>query len=306
MPSTYLDPSEYSAYDLPDTVTPGLVNSASALIDAYCKRKEGLIWTPDFAGNPAYMAAATPLLTITGQGSIASGSNVVVPYTGAVLDNNAVGEVVILDRAQSTKIEACVIQAVAPPPSQSVTLKTVQTPHADACTIEFGLTVMEEKELPNDRSIARVSKFPVMKLQSGAGRYGYGRRSSQSAGNFQEFNLLAIVSSFGGPPLWIPWEVTNASTNFRTGEIWVPAGVLLAYYTEVRVWYVPGFSKANLHPDIKQACANIVRNLKETGLGANIRSRSVRGDMVVSKFENNMIDKNTRDLIEPFRARVYV
>ncbi len=246
-------------------------------------------------------------MTLKSSATILPGSSVVVPFTnGPSLDGNSVGEVVILDRGSKNDgpdREACVISATAP---GSITLKNVVNSHDPACTIDFGMTIMEERELPPDRSIARTAQFPIMKMFDGVGRYGYGRRSSQTAGNMQEFNLLAVVSNFGGPPLWIPWSAYDASVSARTGEVWVPAGVLLAYFTDVRMWYIAGYQQSGLPDDIKQACANIVNLGKESGLGANIRSRNMRESTTVTKWENNMIDTNTRNMLAPYKARRFV
>lgn len=302
--SVYLTPEDYGTYGLDTAVaTETKVRAASQLIDAYLGRPQGLVWVPDALGNPCYMSSPAATQTLKSTGAILPGTSVVVPFTGPGLDGNSVGEVVILDTSSKTLVEACVIQALSP---GVVTLQSVTNSHAPSCTMDLGLTIMEERELPAQRSIARVAQFPITRLLSGVGRYGYGRRGTQIAGNMQEFNLLAVVSNFGGPPLWIPWTVTNASVSFRTGEIWVPAGVLLDYFTDVRIWYIAGFSASGLPSNIKQACANIILLGKETGLGANIRSRGMRESTTVSKWENNMIDKNTREILDPFKARRFV
>lgn len=302
MSSIYLQPDEYADFGV-DKATVTQVRAASQLIDGYLGRVEGLIWVPDARGNPCYMKGPNPKLTIQGTATIPPGPTIQVPYTGATLDNNFIGEVVILDREDDSLVEACVIQAVAP---GLVTLQSVSVSHNVGCKMDFGLTIMEEFELPSDRSIARLSKSPAIKLLSGAGRYGYGRRSDQITGDFQEFNLLAAVSSFGGPPLWIPWDPVNASVNFRTGEVWVPAGILLAYFTDVRTWYIAGFQQSGLDDAVKQACANIIMLGKDSGLGANVRGRTVNQSMSVTKWENNMIDANTRQILSPYKSRRFV
>jgi hypothetical protein len=294
--------SELADFGLPATLTLAQVKQASALIDGFLSRPEGLVWSPDAAGTPAYMAALPTALSLAGAGPISPGANVVVPYVGPSLDNNNVGETLLLDRVNGAAVESCIIQAVNTSPN-SVVLTKVLFAHADACTMEFGLSIMEQKEMPKDRSTTLLSKFPIWSLQSGVGRYGYARRSAQVIGAYQDFNLLAIVSNFGGPPLWIPWATANASINRKMGELWVPAGILLAYYTEVKVWYIAGYSVKNLPFAIKQACANILNVIKETGLGANIRRRDQVGGTATSKFENNLIDVNTREMLRPFAAR---
>ncbi len=301
--SLYIDASEYASFNLPGTTNDGLVQQASALIDGYLARPEGLVWSPDAAGNPAYMAGLASAITLaSGSGGILAGSNVVVPYSGPSLDDNSIGEVVVIDRTVNTKTESCVITAVTKAPN-TLTLSVVQFDHSAGASMELGLVIEEQKEMPKDRSVVLLQMHPVMNLLSGVGRYAYGRRSEQVLGNFQEFNLLAVVNTFGGPPAWIPWPVADASINRRTGECWIPAGMFLAYYTEVKVWYVAGYQKSALPYNVKQACANIVLALKETGLGPNIRRRDQRDGVGTQRFENQMIDINTRNMLDPFHAR---
>lgn len=301
--SIYLQSSEYASFNLPNTINQGMVQQASSLIDGYLQRPEGLIWTADASGAPCYMNAPSASLTLTSTGSFVVGTNIVVPYTGPALDNNSVGEMVVLDRTNVGITEACIIQAVGTSPN-TVTLTNVQFPHGSGCKMEFGLTIQEQREVPKDRSVVVLANPQIMQLQSGVGRYGYGRRSQQVMGNFQEFNLLAVVSAFGGPPLWIPWTVTDAGLNRNTSEMWIPAGILLAYYTEIKVWYIAGFQQSALPFNVKQACANICMQLKETGLGPNIRRRDQRDGVGSQRFENEMIDPNTKDLLRPYRTRI--
>jgi hypothetical protein len=303
--SVYLQPSEYASFNLASSTNAGLVQQASALIDGFLQRPEGLVWTEDGSGAPCYMNSPSPTLTLTApSGGISPGTNVVVQYAGPALDNNSVGEVLVLDRTNTGITEACVIQAVGNSPN-TVTLQTVQFAHGSGATMEFGLTIQEQREVPKDRSVVLLANPQIMQLQSGVGRYGYGRRSQQIMGNFQEFNLLAVVSAFGGPPLWIPWQTTDAGLNRSTGECWIPAGILLAYYTEVKIWYIAGFQQSALPFNVKQACANIVGQLKETGLGPNIRRRDQKDGVGSQRFENEMIDPNSRDLLRPYHARIF-
>src|SRR5215469_15190633 len=112
MPSQYLKSNEYPVYGLPTTTTDPQVFQASALIDAYLQRPEGLVWLPDSLGQPAYMAALEPKLTLNSSGAITAGSKVTVPLAQNVLIlSDMLGEVVILDRG-SANVEACVISNV--------------------------------------------------------------------------------------------------------------------------------------------------------------------------------------------------
>lgn len=303
MSSQYILATEFASFGLLETFTEAQARSASQLIDAHLGRPEGLVWAPDYVGGPAYMLGLSPSLTLLANGAFGPGKAVVVPYSGPVLDGNSVGEPLVLGKGTKATTETCVIQAVGP---GFVTLASVALSHVDQTTMDMGLTIMEEKELPTDRSVTRASRGPTLRIVSGLGRYGYGRRSDQVAGNMQEYNLLAVVSNFGGPPLWIPWDPSVSSLNINSGEIWVPAGVLLAYFTDVKFWYLAGYQAGSIPSPVKQACANIMMNSKESGLGPNIRSRNVRDGTTVTKWDNNMIDANTRQMLKPYEVRRFV
>jgi hypothetical protein len=295
----YVQSGEYAAYGISDG-TAAQINSATSIINAYIKRPEGLIWSPDANGMPAWMTALNPTMNYQVAGGIASGSNVVVTIPNAQFGFQTIGEVVILDRSNSGLAEACVIVGTS---GHTITLQSVQFNHGANVTVEFGLTIMDEKALPPKRPITRTSRTPVAKLIGGCGRYGYARRGDQAAG--MEFipTLLPIVQGFGGPPLWVPFDVTDIDINMNTGEMWVPSGLLLAYYTDVRLRYVAGWSLANLPSDVKQACANIVRGMIDAPIPGNIKIMKA-GDAMLQRFGPESMDDDTKALLEPYRARL--
>ncbi len=301
MASLYLQPADYAGFAVSDA-SAAQVQQASMLINGYLRRPEGLLWGADANGTPAYMAGLQPKLALAAAAAIAPGSNVAVPVTGAALGRDFVGEVVTIDRANAPACETCVIVGIAP---GELTLQTVLFSHASGTALELGMAILEERALPKDRSLARLARWPVVRLLSGLGRYAYGRRGSQQAGELAEFNLLAVVSSFGGPPLWIPFDVCQADVSVSTGEVWVPAGALLAYYSEVRVRYLAGWSSAGLPQDVKQACANLVRTLIDQGLSANVESYSA-GDTRIKLFSDTLLDADTKAMLDPYRARLFL
>jgi hypothetical protein len=299
MPSTYLQPSDFEAYGVTD---PSQVLNASQMVDAYLKRPEGLIWSPDARGAPAYMAALTPTMVMTAAGSIAPGSNVVVPIAGGFVSHDLIGEVLILSRSDLSAVEACVVTAAGP---GSVTLLSVLFAHSPGATLEQGLVLTEERQLPAKRSVTRVSKLPVARLISGLGRYAYGRRSDQVAGMYQDMNLLATMQAFGGPPMWVPFDVAQASVSNSTGEVWVPAGLLLAYYSEARLHYLTGWPAASLPPAVKTATASIANALANfPEITSNTKSLKA-GDTAVERFADTLLDTDTRAQLERFRPQVY-
>ena len=301
MPSVYIDPTEYAAYGLPATTTVAQIQQASTQVDAYLQRKQGCVWTPDATGNPCYMSACQPSLTLTSTGPIAPGDQVTVPYTGAPLNIEQIGEVVIIDRTSSGVMEACAIAAIA---TGSITLASVANNHPAGAEMDLGMTIYEQRTVPHNRSIARVAQYPVLRLVSGIGRYGYGRRTDQMKGTYQEFNLLATISAFGGPPPWVFFDTTQCSIASDTAEIWVPPGVLLAYFTDVRLRYIAGWQKENLPYQIKQATANILNAMTSLPVSTTIKSfRDSASGISVDRWGATLLSDDTKSILTPFQAR---
>lgn len=298
MGSAYLQTGDLANYGVP-TATTAQISQASLYIDGYLRRAEGLIWTPDCNGDPCYMAGLTPSNTLTLAGPLAPGANVVANVTGATLGVQ-VGDVLIADRANTGLTEALTVVAKT---GKALTFSSVQNAHSGGALLDLGLDICEQKYQPGKRPIINLSKWPIQRILSGIGRYAYPRRGDQNSGSTDDFNLLAVYSTFGGPPAW---EVFNpASTEFdpRTGQLWIPAGIMLAYYTEVRVRYVAGFSQANLPGEIKMACAKMILALaNDPNLGPAKSYRA--GDTAVTLFSDTTISGDIKSLIDPYRARV--
>ncbi len=302
MTSTYLQGGDPATYGVPNA-TPAQINEASALVDAYLQRPEGMVWSPDANGAPAYMAGLGPSFTLTSTGSIAPGQNVVVAVgLGQGLTNDMIGEALILDRATPSKTEVCVVSAVG---AGTITLASVGIAHTGAVVMEAGLVLLEERSLPANRSVTRVSRTPVARLISGVGRYAYGRRSQQISGNFNDINMLASVQAFGGPPMWVPFDVTQASVSTGTGEVWVPAGLMLAYYSDVRLRYVAGYPYAGLPSPIKQATASIVGTMQDFPEVSGNMKRISAGKTTIERFSDTVLDADTKNMLTPFQAKLF-
>ena len=259
--SLYLAPSDYGPYGLPASATQAQVMEASTYVDSYLRRPEGLVWMPDWAGNPAYMANLSPKMTLTLAAPIQPGASVVASVTPAsYYSPDTVGEVLVIDRATAgtagNVCEACAIALGNPAPGQ-IMLANVTQPHAAGALLEAGLAIEETRQILHQRSCTSVTRKQFVRLLSGVGRFGYGRKSDIVAGTYNEVNLLATLSTFGGPPQWNPFDVTQTSVNYVTGEMWIPAGILLAYFTDVRVWYVAGFAAGAIPDPVKRATARI-------------------------------------------------
>lgn len=301
--SSYLQSGDYANYGVTGT-TAAQVGTASTIIDAYLSRPEGLVWTSDASGAPGWMAALDPTLTLTtGPSSIAPGLNVAVTVTSAAVAKAIrAGDVLVLDRSNNAAAETVVVVSVT---GASVVLAQVLFAHAGGVTLEAGMMVVEEKVMPAGRAKSRLSHWPVAKLVSGMGRYGFGRRS-QTNGNYpsEVLNLLSTVSALGGPPQWESVSVDAIGVE-PAGDFWMPAGMLVAYYTRVKLAFVCGWPQAAIPPQIKQACANIIISTgATTGLPPGIKSAKA-GDTQLTRFAATQMDDDTRALIERFKARLF-
>lgn len=299
MQSVYLQVSDYGPFGAANA-TLAKVIQASTYIDAHLHRPEGLIWTPDAFGNPAYMAALTPSIELTLSAPIAPGANVVATVTGPLAGIN-IGDALIAETATPANTEAVVLTAKT---GNTVTLGTVALAHAAGTKLSAGLGITERTRMPKNRPLCMLKRCPVQRVLAGKGRYAYGRRADAPSGNTDDFNLLAVYSQFGGPPAW---EMFNpASTEFdpRTGDLWIPAGIMLAYYTEVEVTYVAGYSAATLPEPVKLACSKLILTLEnDLNLGPAKSYRA--GDTAIEKFSDTMISGDIANMLRPYRARAF-
>jgi hypothetical protein len=304
-PSLYLQPGGDRVTYGVECATDTQVVTASAIIDSYLRRPKGLVYLTDANGNPAMMAAAAPDMTYTLTAPIAPGASVVATLTPGKITPDFVGEVLVLEADSSpNNMEACLVTNVGAPGSNQVTLATVQFAHAAGVTAQTGLTLVEERSLPNKRSVTQLTETPVVNVLSLLGRYAYGRRSDQVGGLYQEMNLLASVQTFGGPPQWIPVDPTQASISDRTGEIWVPAGMLLAYYSDVRVRYIGGWTYLSLPGAIKTATASLANALMNFAGNPVSLAEVTVGTSGFKKFTASALDDDIQRMLNPYRARL--
>ena len=313
MPSQYLTADDAELYGAAaEAPTPQII-LASTLVDSYLRRPKGLIYVSDTNGNPSMMAAAVPDLTFTLTAAIQPGQLVNATVSPALITPDTVGEVLIIDAGLPT-MEACQVCNVSLPnanitipgtggDTNGVTLGNVQFAHAAGAKAQTGLTLIEEKSLPSKRSVTMLSELPAVNLVSLLGRYAYGRRSDQVGGLYQEMNLLASIQSFGGPPQWIIVDTEQASISPRMGELWVPAGMLLAYYSDVRAYYIAGWTAATLPPQIKTATANIINTLNAIAIPASLQTATAASS-TLKRFTASNIDTDTQRMLNPYKANL--
>jgi hypothetical protein len=302
--SQYLQSADYANYGVSGT-NAQQVAAASVLIDAYLMRPEGLLYSVDGNGLPGWMTAKDPDCTLALAAPISPGQNVPATFTAATQPTAAqlqVGAVLILDRANAGIAEPVV---VASNTNGAVTFQSVSFAHSANATADWGLVVEEERVLPQGRPKGRISHWPLRRLISGKGRYGFGRRGSGSAAfPLEEFNLLAVFQKFGGPPQWEQMNVSLVAVEPQ-GDFWIPAGIMLAYYTRVYLAFVAGWTYASLPPEIKQATANIINNTGAQQIPGNIKSIKA-GDTQITKFASSVIDDDTKAMINRYRVRQFI
>ena len=273
-PTPYIQPQDYAAYGVPAGATAAQVLTASQLLDAYLKRPEGLLYGVDANGAPSYMLNESPTYSLTLAAPIVP-SQVAqkVAVTGPQFSVK-IGDVVMCDVADNTKCEALVVLAI---DSAGITFKSAQYAHAIGGTLSGGLLIVEERKLPQDRPITRTSRTPIANMPAGTGRYGYQRRGDDYGTSVDTFNLLAVMSTFGGPPAWEVFIPDSNNLNPDTGEVWIPAGILLSYYTDVRMSYVSGFTYDSLPGAIKIATAQLVGAVMQGPLIGNVKAQQAGG-----------------------------
>ena len=298
--SLYLQSEEYAEYGVAGT-SEGQVEQASSLVDAYLRRPEGLVWAPDAQGLPAYMKALEPTFSITLESPLTPGQNVVVDL-GAYATLLEVGDALLLDREQAAATEVCIANSIS---GTNVTLQQVLYPHAAGAKVESDMVIKEMRTLPSGRPLTNTSRRPLMRLISGTGRYGYGRRGDANRYNLQDFNLLASLQRFGGPPAWELFSVQAAGFDAATGNVWVPAGVMLSYYSEVKLRYVAGYSQAGLPSQVKLACASLINAMQDAPDMGDVRKYRA-GDTEIERFSASQLSPDTKALLDPFRISAFI
>jgi len=133
---------------------------------------------------------------------------------------------------------------------------------------------------------------PIVELQ---GRYGIPRRGEWP---LAELSLeFAVVFSLPGS--WTKVDPKSVDIWADGGELTFPANVLGMSFNEVDVTYNAGL--ATIPPNVKVACAEIVKNAQITP-ALNLKSGKL-DRMRLDYFGDSLVDENVRSLLKPFVAR---
>lgn len=303
MPSVYLQPQDYATYGLdPATTTDFLIN-ASMRVNAYLMRPEGLLYKNDGNGNPCYMDGMIGTeLTIT-SGAVTPGNHVTVTVD-RIPNDLQTGSVLILDRAIPSATEAVIAESIT---GNSIQLKKVQFSHDANALMEYSLTIVEEAYVPSKRWIVQLAQTPVKVVLSALGILGYPRRSDQYKMDYN-WQLLPLITEFGGVPVWQSFDVLPDSLSELTGALWLSPALYLMLFTQIKAYYIAGWTYATLPPQIKMATANIAKNLSQgftNQFGGGI-GMVKQGDTTVKAFANTQIDGDTQVLLKPYLSHQFI
>ncbi len=156
----------------------------------------------------------------------------------------------------------------------------------------------ERSRLPDNAPITRAT-FTPLAIPDGANspftlvrvRHGIPRGPNAQT-------LAAMVAPFGGPPVWVDLDPTKVDFNAVTGEVWLPASLFGANYTEVELTYTAGHVQV---PEVvKLACAQIIRNI-ESHPAANVKT-ALLDRLQLEYFAGSLLDDDVRRLLAPFVA----
>jgi len=99
-------------------------------------------------------------------------------------------------------------------------------------------------------------------------------------------------------------DAFKADFNPITNEVWIPSGIFLAYYSDVRLFYVAGYAQSAVPWPIKNATAMVINaGLVQAELGGGIKMAKA-GDSAIERFENTVLDDDMRRQLAPFKARL--
>ena len=120
---------------------------------------------------------------------------------------------------------------------------------------------------------------------------------------FAFINPLNLVTMFGGPAPWVPIDITNTDYDWKTGEVWIPAGLQLQRYSEIIITYTSGFDPNCLPPGVKMATACITKNLMAKGAGTTgLLGMSLSRSGANFTFMPGIIDPTVDGLLTPYKA----
>lgn len=137
-----------------------------------------------------------------------------------------------------------------------------------------------------------------------SGRFGYGRQTYAAAyPDFGAFiNPLTFLAVCGGPVPWVPIDVSMIDFDPLTGELWIPAGLILGQYSEVLLVYNSGFNPLRMPRMVKQVCASVLKNALASGNATTfLTGMSLAKSGANYSFGGSILDPRLSAMLSPFR-----
>lgn len=271
----YILPNELTQFGLPDANRQPsiltLVDAASALIDAHCGRVDG-----------------------TGAGSL-----VYTTYTERLLMQAVNRNIVRLSFKPLVAISQNTINLL-----QASANNIPQTPKNTKLASTSPLMFTNYFYTGCQASTTAVTNVPgstISPIIGVSGRYAYGRRGAQQIYDYGA-NILQIAAYFGGPPVWQPVNMQLSDFDISTGEIWIPAGLYLANFTEIVAVYNSGYDPLNMPAAIKQAAAMLIRNFLSRGGGTTGLRSIITGGTANITFTPDLIDTTIERMLDAYKV----
>jgi hypothetical protein len=156
----------------------------------------------------------------------------------------------------------------------------------------------ERNRLPGGRPITRASVTPLAIAEGATSPFAVLRARPAPPRGPNAETLSEFLATLGGPPAWLDLDPAQADYNAATGEIWLPAGLFGALYSEVDMTYTAGYTEP---PEaVKLACAQIIRNM-ETHPASNVRTAQL-DRLQLEYFAGSLLDEEARRLLAPYVA----
>lgn len=138
-----------------------------------------------------------------------------------------------------------------------------------------------------------------------SGRYSYGRKSGLNVFPDSQYaaNILQVAAFFGGSPQFVPLDVSLTDYYDLVGEVWVPAGIMMASYTEVIAIYNSGYDPRNMPKGVKHACAALVKNFIARA-GGITSVQSYNAGKIHVQFTPDLVDSTVKKWLAPFQKAI--
>lgn len=151
----------------------------------------------------------------------------------------------------------------------------------------------ERHQLPAGRNVTILDVRPIIQLIEVRGRQNYASRDRVGLSSIS--SELALLSGIGAVPQWVTIDVSLVSVNPRTGELWVPTGIIP--YSEIEVTYLAGYQQI---PD--QALDALAMVIDWTRFKGYEGLQSYGTGKVSRSTGESFLSESTRAKLTPYRV----